>query len=123
MIRMPLVGYCFGIRSERAVRVHLNLAYRWFCRLGLDGEVPDHSPSRRTVMAASLRTWNPGRFWGLDGRHWSEQGDIRRPLRRGNSYFKGNSGGRVTFGWNCARQGITSLASHASALRLTSSGK
>ena len=53
LIRMLLVGYCFGIRSERAVRVHLNLAYRWFCRLGLDGEVPDHSPSRRTVMAAS----------------------------------------------------------------------
>ena len=23
--------------------VHLNLAYRWFCRLGLDGAVPDHS--------------------------------------------------------------------------------
>ena len=23
--------------------MHLNLAYRWFCRLGLDGEVPDHS--------------------------------------------------------------------------------
>jgi len=23
--------------------VHLNLAYRWFCRLGLDGTVPDHS--------------------------------------------------------------------------------
>ena len=41
-------------------------------------------------------------------------------LRRGNHYFKGNSGGRVTFGWNCARQGVTSLASHASALRLIS---
>jgi transposase len=23
--------------------VHLNLAYRWFCRLGLDGDVPNHS--------------------------------------------------------------------------------
>ena len=45
MIRMLLVGYCFGIRSERRLcdEVHLNLAYRWFCRLGLDGEVPDHS--------------------------------------------------------------------------------
>jgi len=45
MVRMLLVGYCFGIRSERRLceEVHLNLAYRWFCRLGLDGHVPDHS--------------------------------------------------------------------------------
>jgi transposase len=45
MIRMLLVGYCFGIRSERRLceEVHLNLAYRWFCRLGLEGKVPDHS--------------------------------------------------------------------------------
>ena len=45
MIRMLIVGYCSGIRSERRLceEVHLNLAYRWFCRLGLDGDVPDHS--------------------------------------------------------------------------------
>jgi transposase len=45
MIRMLIVGYGFGIRSERRLceEVHLNLAYRWFCRLGLDGHVPDHS--------------------------------------------------------------------------------
>jgi transposase len=45
MIRMLIVGYCFGIRSERRLceEAHLNLAYRWFCRLGLDGDVPDHS--------------------------------------------------------------------------------
>jgi transposase len=45
LIRMLLVGYCCGIRSERRLceEVHLNLAYRWFCRLGLDGRVPDHS--------------------------------------------------------------------------------
>ena len=45
LIRMLLIGYCHGIRSERRLceEVHLNLAYRWFCRLGLDGEVPDHS--------------------------------------------------------------------------------
>jgi transposase len=45
MIRMLIVGYCLGIRSERRLceEVHLNLAYRWFCRLGLDGCVPDHS--------------------------------------------------------------------------------
>src|SRR6202045_2376158 len=45
LIWMLIVGYCFGIRSERRLcdEVHLNLAYRWFCRLGLDGAVPDHS--------------------------------------------------------------------------------
>lgn len=45
MIRMLIVGYCFGIRSERRLceEVHLNLAYRWFCRLDLTDRVPDHS--------------------------------------------------------------------------------
>src|SRR5690348_13446265 len=45
MIRMLIVGYCYGIRSERRLceEVHLNLAYLCFCRLGLDGEVPNHS--------------------------------------------------------------------------------
>jgi transposase len=45
MIRMLLVGYCFGIRSERRLceEVRLNLAYRWFCRLGIEDTVPDHS--------------------------------------------------------------------------------
>jgi len=45
LIRMLIVGYCFAIRSERRLceEVHLNLAYRWFCCLGLTGEVPDHS--------------------------------------------------------------------------------
>lgn len=42
---MLVVGYCFGIRSERQLceEVHLNLAYRWFCRLSLEDKVPDHS--------------------------------------------------------------------------------
>ena len=45
MIRMLIVGYCYGIRSERRLceEVHLNLAYRWFCRLSLEDAVPDHS--------------------------------------------------------------------------------
>jgi transposase len=45
MIRILIVGYCFAIRSERRLceEIHLNLAYRWFCRLGLEGKVPDHS--------------------------------------------------------------------------------
>jgi len=45
MIRMLIVGYCYGIRSERRLceEVDLHLAYRWFCRLDLDDQVPDHS--------------------------------------------------------------------------------
>ena len=45
MIRMLIVGYCFGIRSERRLcdEVKLNLAYRWFCRLSIEDTVPDHS--------------------------------------------------------------------------------
>jgi len=45
MIRMLLIGYCCGIRYERRLceKVHLNLAYRWFCRLALTDQVPDHS--------------------------------------------------------------------------------
>ena len=45
MIRMLLVGYIMGIRSERRLcdEVHLNLAYRWFCRLDLNDPVPDQS--------------------------------------------------------------------------------
>ena len=45
MLRILIVGYCHGIRSERRLceEVSLNLAYRWFCRLGLEDRVPDHS--------------------------------------------------------------------------------
>jgi transposase len=45
LIRMLLIGYCCGVRSERRLchEVSLNLAYRWFCRLELTDPVPDHS--------------------------------------------------------------------------------
>lgn len=45
MIRMLTIGYVMGLRSERRLcqEVHLNLAYRWFCRLGREDKVPDHS--------------------------------------------------------------------------------
>jgi transposase len=45
LLRMLLIGYVYGIRSERRLcrEVHLNLAYRWFCRLGMQGRVPHHS--------------------------------------------------------------------------------
>jgi len=45
LIRMLVVGYSYSIRSERGLcqEVEMNLAYRWFCRLGLEDRVPDHS--------------------------------------------------------------------------------
>jgi transposase len=49
MIRMLIVGYVFAIRSERALcrEVQLNLAYRWFCGLGIEDNIPDHSTFSR----------------------------------------------------------------------------
>src|SRR5450432_3872489 len=45
MIRMLIVGYVFALRSERALcrEVQVNLAYRWFCGLGIEDKIPDHS--------------------------------------------------------------------------------
>ena len=45
MIRMLIVGYVFAIRSERRIcaEVQVNLAYRWFCKLGIEDGIPDHS--------------------------------------------------------------------------------
>jgi transposase len=49
MIRMLIVGYVFAIRSERQLcrEVQVNLAYRWFCDLGLEDPIPDHSAFSR----------------------------------------------------------------------------
>lgn len=50
MLRMLIIGYCYGIRSERRLceEVQLNLAYRWFCRLSIEDKVPDHSTLSKT---------------------------------------------------------------------------
>ena len=57
MIRMLIVGYCFGIRSERRLceEVHLNLAYRWSVDWGSTVRCLTIQPSRRTGTAASAR--------------------------------------------------------------------
>jgi transposase len=49
MIRMLVVGYVFAIRSERLIcrEVQVNLAYRWFCKLGIEDAIPDHSAFSR----------------------------------------------------------------------------
>jgi len=76
MIRMLLVGYCLGIRSERRLceEVHLNLAYRWFCRLGLEDKVPDHS---------SFSKNRHGRFRESDAFRHLFEGVVQRCMAEG----------------------------------------
>jgi transposase len=55
MIRMLIVGYCYGIRFERRLceEVEMHLAYRWFCRLDLDDKVRITRRSQSTAMGGS----------------------------------------------------------------------
>ena len=76
MIRMLIVGYCYGIRSERRLceEVHLNLAYRWFCRLGLEDEVPNHSTFSKN---------RHGRFRDSDSFRFIFEDVVRRCMSEG----------------------------------------
>jgi transposase len=49
MIRMLIIGYVFALRSERLLcrELQVNLAYRWFCKLGIEHKIPDHSAFSR----------------------------------------------------------------------------
>ena len=87
MIRMLIVGYCFGIRSERRLcdEVHLNLGYRWFCRLGLDGAVPDHSTFSKN---------RHGRFRESDLLRKVFETTVRRCLAEGPGRWRGFCGRR-----------------------------
>lgn len=73
---MLVVGYCYGIRSERRLceEVHLNLAYRWFCRLGLEDEVPNHSTFSKN---------RHGRFRDSDLFRWLFNEVLRRCMAAG----------------------------------------
>jgi len=76
MVRMLIVGYSFGIRSERRLceEVHLNLAYRWFCRLGLEDAVPDHSTFSKN---------RHGRFRESDAFRRLFEGVVERCMKEG----------------------------------------
>ena len=56
--RMLIIEYCYGIRSERWLceEVHLNLAYQWFCKLGIEDRVPNHS----TFWVSAYPHWPNG---------------------------------------------------------------
>ena len=76
MIRMLMVGYCYGIRSERRLceEAHLNLAYRWFCRLSLEDEIPNHSTFSKN---------RHGRFRDSDLFRWLFNEVLRRCMDAG----------------------------------------
>ena len=76
MIRMLIIGYSYGIRSERRLceEVHLNLAYRWFCRLGLEDAIPDHSTFSKN---------RHGRFRESDVFRWLFDEVVRRCMAAG----------------------------------------
>ena len=75
--RMQLVSYLYGMKSDRELcrEVHLNLAYRWFCRLGLHDVVPDHSSMTRIRDRFGEATFTEI-FQRLIAR-WREEGHIR----------------------------------------------
>jgi len=64
LIRMMVVGYLYGITSERRLcrEVQLNLGYRWFCGLTLEDKVPDHSTFSKNRYG---RFFESGLFRGL----------------------------------------------------------
>jgi transposase len=80
MIRMLIVGYCYGIRHERRLceEVKLHLAYRWFCKLDLDDRVPHHS----TFSISFARATSCATFLSVLLRHaWSMASSKVRVLR------------------------------------------
>lgn len=96
MLRMLLVGYLFGIRSERRLceEVHLNLAYRWFCRLDLVDRVPDHSTFSKN---------RHGRFRACDLHRLLFEQVVARCARPG--WWRG-----ATWRWTAARSWPTRAA-------------
>src|SRR5437868_8747439 len=67
MIRMLIIGYLFALRSERRLcaEVQVNLAYRWFCKLGIEDKIPDHSVFCRA--RGILRDGSFGQHVGFSG--------------------------------------------------------
>jgi transposase len=95
MIRMLIVGYSFGIRSERRLcdEVHLNLAYRWFCRLELDGDVPDHSTFSKNRHGRFRESDLLRKLFETVVARCMKEGVVGRSLRGRRQY---NRGGRAS---------------------------
>src|SRR5215475_13928380 len=104
MIRMLIVGYAFAIRSERRLcsEVRVNLAYRWFCKLGIEDKIPDHWCSRVRAMSAfaramrcvgCLRVWlrcaSCPDWWAA--KHFRSMRASSRPMQAGRSEYPATS--------------------------------
>jgi transposase len=76
MIRILIVGYVFAIRSERRLcsEVQVNLAYRWFCKLGIEDGIPDHSVFSRARHE---------RFRESDALRWVFEGVVAKCIAAG----------------------------------------
>lgn len=86
IMRMLVIGYCMGIRSERRLceEIHLNLAYRWFCRLGLEDRVPDHSTfskNRHGRFRQSDAANRANKVPSSDVTRWRQGSQCSRPVR------------------------------------------
>jgi len=83
MLRMLIIGYCYGLRSERKLtqEVELHLAYRWFCRFDLDDKVPHHSTFSENRLHR-FRESSPHLRARRCGVHGGRPGEGRRLRRR-----------------------------------------
>ena len=70
MFKMLLVGYLYGIKSERRLvqEIQLNIAYRWFCGFELGEKIPDHSTFSKT------RVHKCPALYGRDADRWQRNG-------------------------------------------------
>lgn len=78
MVGMLLIGYRRHIRFERRLfgKARLNLACRWFCRLGLDGRVPDHSTISKNRHRRFRGNDLPRGLFGAAGRRCTVEGIV-----------------------------------------------
>jgi transposase len=61
LLRILLIGYLYGITSERKLveELRMHLAWRWFTGLGFDQEIPHHSTFSKNRQSL-LRSSNQG---------------------------------------------------------------
>jgi hypothetical protein len=119
MIRMVIIGYCYGIRFERKLceEVELHLAYRWFCRLDLDDNVPDHSTFsvNRHGRLSRQRHLAPRVRGGGAGLHecWPGQ---RRRLRCRCQRYRGGRKAPNEIDWSLPQRQTRAVAEFLTAL-------
>ncbi len=93
LLRILLIGYLYGISSERKLveELRMHLAWRWFTGLGFDEEVPHHSTfsknrsrNRRCSSSCSRKLWpNASQLdWCVETSYQSMEPSLRQTLPR-----------------------------------------